>query len=135
MRRATSHYLRLVMLAFAAVCAVALNHRHVAVVRVVADAVPPASSGAPVVLVGSHRVVVRERVSLESVHAGASTVASSVAAWLPPVVPARNPLGAWLRATAATLGARPTALVCASVAGIVPAYARLLGTTVAPQAP
>lgn len=132
-RLAVSHYLRLLTLAFAAVCAVAFNHRHVAVVRVVADAAP-VSPGGPVV-VGSHRVVVRERVSLESVHADVLTVAGPAVAWLPLPAPSRDPLGAWLKTKTLALGGLPVLVARAVVAGAAPAFARLLGACVAPQAP
>jgi hypothetical protein len=128
------HYFRLVVIAFAAVCAVALNHRQVAVVRLVAAAEAPET---PAVAPGKRTVVVRERVSLESVYADALTLAVPDAATLPPLLPpSRNPLGLWLSAllglafglTALTVARRPTGTP-------VPAFARLLGASVAPQAP
>ena len=134
-QRLFSHYLRLLTLALAAMCAVGFNHRHVAVVRVVADAGTPASPGAPVVVTGSHRVIVRERVSLESVHADAVTVAGPAVAWLPLSEPLRDPLGAWLKTKTLALGALPTSGVRAVMARAAPAFARLLGASVAPQAP
>ncbi len=136
LRARLSHHLRLLLLAFAATCAVALNHRHVAVVRLVADAGPaPTSAGGTVVTVGTHRVVVRERVSLESIHADALTLAGPLVAWLPPTSPARDPLGAWLQTKGRMLGALPTSVVHAVGGRAVPPFARLLGASVAPQAP
>ena len=133
MRIRFSQYLRLLTLAFAAACAVVLNHRHVAVVRVVADAVPT-SPGTPVVAVGSHRVVVRERVSLESVHVDACTAAGPVAAWLPLLMPTRDPLGTWLQAKVRIQGLMPLAPARA-LTRAVSVFARLLGASVVPQAP
>ena len=131
------HHLRLLVVALAAVCGGMLNHRHVAVVRVVADAAPTAPApGAPVVT-GSHRVVVRERVSLESIHADAVTVAGPAAAWLPNEDPARDPLSAWLTTLLGlAFGLAGLALpVPRAPRRAAPAFARLLGASVAPQAP
>ena len=133
MRVRLTHYFRLMTIALAAVCAVAFNHRHVAVVRVVADT----SSETPTVGAGRHRVVVRERVSLESTHADALTVAGPAVAWLPPTKPGHDSLGAWLTTllgvafglAAFTVRPLPRRAVAA------PAFARLLGASVAPQAP
>ncbi len=135
MRAHLAHCFRLLTLAFAAVCAVALNHRHVAVVRVVANAdSSPASSRQPVVAAGTHRVVIRERVSLETVHSDALTVAGPAAAWLPAERPDRDPLGTWLKARTRTLGL-PATMPVRALTRAVPAFARLLGASVAPQAP
>ena len=131
MRARLSHHLRLLLVALAAACAVAFNYRHVPVVRVVADAPVPGQT----VVGGSHRVVVRERVSLESVHADAVSMVSPAIGAEPLPEPGRNPLGAWFQAKNKTLGALPTPAVRAVVARAAPAFTRLLGASIAPQAP
>ena len=141
MSRPLPHYLRLLVLTLAAACATVLNYRHVAVVRVVAaeSAPAPAPGGQPtdrVIVRNSKRVVVRERVSFESITTtDALLTAPPLAAWLPALVPARNPLGTWLLTK--MIWAAPVALfpVRAAWHCALPAFERLLGTCVAPQAP
>ncbi len=125
-----AHHLRLLIVALAAVCAVGLNHRHVVVVRHIAATGPHEAA-----VKGVRTVVVRERVSLESIHADVVAVAGLVAEWLPPTLVPRNPLGAWLQTKSFALDALPTQPVRALVARAVPAFARLLGACVAPHAP
>ncbi len=140
MSRPLPHYLRLLVLALAAACATVLNYRHVAVVRVVAaeSAPAPAPGGKPTdraIVRNSKRVVVRERVSFESITTDVLPAAAPLAAWLPTLLPTRNPLGAWLQTKA--VWAAPLALLPVRGAGhrALPAFGRLLGTCVAPQAP
>ncbi len=124
-----THHVRLLIVALAAVCAVAFNHRHVAMVRHVAAAGPHST-----VVKGTRAVVVRERVSLESIHADVVAVAGPVAEWFPPTLLDRDPLGTWLNEKTPALGTLPT-LPVRAVARAVPALARLLRASVAPQAP
>jgi hypothetical protein len=128
-----THYMRLLIVAMAAVCAVAFNHRHVSVVREVAENEAPTPGR--MVVATSKRVVVRERVSLESTHADALTMAGTAFGWLPALLPERDPLGAWLTKKHEWAGPLVLLPMVAVSRHIVPAFARLLDASVAPQAP
>lgn len=123
-----THHLRFLLVALAAVWTMALNHQQVVVARV--QAAP--KSGKSALTARRNVVVVRERVSLESTHADVFSVAGPAVAWFP-----ADPLGEWLteqsRATVARIseGATRAALPVAAVS----LMARLVGTSLSPQAP
>jgi hypothetical protein len=122
------HHLRLLFVALAAMWTMALNHQQVVVARVL----PAAKTGKSAVTPRKNVVVVRERVSLESTHADAFSVAGPVVAWLP-VEPTRAEIAAYCRAPFARilLQAAPR-LAQNTTVGLV---ARLVGSSLSPQAP
>lgn len=123
------HHMRMLFVALAAMWTMALNHQQVVVARV--QAAP--KSGKSALAARKNVVVVRERVSLESTHADAFSVAGPVVAWLP-----ADPLSEWLtdqsRATVARLllNAAPGVALARPAVGLM---ARLVGTSLSPQAP
>lgn len=129
--KSLAQYVRWLTLALCTVATLALNHQRVATWRVTV----PAGKGHGTTVVASQVLVLKERVELPTLQSETPTLAGPVLAMLP-ALPA-DPLGAWLAAwTKVVLKAAGPA--SARLAGYVPAgtaFARLLGSALAPQAP
>ena len=122
------HPLRWLVLVACMAANLALNHQWVATWRLARPATKT-ERGTTV----RQMVTVRERILLASVPADAPVVAPPAVGWLP-----LDPLGAWRNALSKAVLHTGVALACvvrAVALPTAPAFARLLGAAVSPQAP